>query len=110
MNELLLLVGLSEIFSCVLLFALFKKKMNIGFKIVISVLTLIPIFGPIFYLFITDETAPQNPMKKNSSYFGKYSTDWKTIKPYIQSAIEKEKAKLDNQKSIRAGKHPCHKK
>lgn len=51
----------SLLISSVLLWRLWRSSEYIVLKLIISLVTLVPYLGPLFYFFVTDRTPPKNP-------------------------------------------------
>jgi hypothetical protein len=66
-------IAVSEAVSCFLGYRLLKCDKSILEKTALVVVLLVPIFGPIFYLFLVEEVPPQNPFLRNHGPRGSYT-------------------------------------
>ncbi|BFM13546.1 hypothetical protein R50072_36990 [Simiduia litorea] len=73
MTKLHLFILASEVISICLLLRLWSKPDYLVFKILISVVTVVPFVGPVLYFFATDKTMPQSTELQNRGPRGDYT-------------------------------------
>lgn len=92
-----IIASISWVISLLLLIKLWRSNDLIIFKVVISALALVPVFGPIFYLFTTDRTPPQDQCLQDRGARGQYTHTRISMIPLYKKILKEKKAKLDEQ-------------
>jgi hypothetical protein len=87
----------SGIISLLLLIFLWRGHETVPVKLLLSVVLLIPVAGPIFYLFATVmSSAPaQAKCLKNRGPRGEYTHSWITMKPIYEEIVREKKARME---------------
>jgi len=75
-KELLIVIIVSEIISIFLLFRTWRSQEYLVFKIFATVIVVIPIVGPILYLFVANTPNPQAKDLQNNLPRGYYTQSW----------------------------------
>lgn len=90
------LIILSEIISFLFFLKLLSSRESIHMKIVFSMLLVVPVFGPIMYLFLNDPPPPQprwmqnkGDAYSNTPMRGEYTDRWLIKKDVIQQQIKR---------------------
>ncbi len=95
LNSLSTYIVISELVSILLMLKIWRSKEGVFFKIIISALTLVPFVGPIFCLFVMDDTEPRSPELQNRGARGDYTHSWiikrKVMKKLIDEKQREEK-------------------
>lgn len=73
--KLLLIIIISEVISAILIFKIIRSAESPAFKIAISLMTILPIIGPIFYGICTIDY-PLTKGLENRGNRGHYTHDW----------------------------------
>ncbi len=89
----ILLVGVSELVSVILFFGLFRKKLNIFFKVLFGLVLLIPFLGPVMYLFALSDPVEPYSAVENSRPRGENTHNWIGLKPIWRNIIRSKKSK-----------------
>lgn len=86
----------SEIISLTLLIFLWRGQQTTLSKVLLSVLVLIPIAGPILYLFgtVMSSTPAQDERFMNHGPRGEYFHSWITMEPIFKKFIEEKKSRV----------------
>lgn len=92
MDRILVIAVGSGIVSLFLLTKVWRSSEHLAFKIAISFVTVIPIVGPVFYLFVANNTPPQDRCLQNKGPRGEYAHRWLSVKPLYQNIIDEKKA------------------
>lgn len=82
-------IGISELMSAFLLCKLWAKKGRLLVKVLLSIIALIPIVGPILYLFVTDQSEPQGD--RNTRPRGDYTHVWISVRPIWRKSSKQDK-------------------
>lgn len=89
-NELLIAILVSELISVILVMRLWFFRKLVPFKVVLSIIAIIPFLGPFLYAFCSDTTPPQDPALQNRSYRGAYTHHWITMSPLYKSILKQK--------------------
>ncbi len=84
MNDILIYMALSGLVSLVLLPRIWRNEKYLVFKVLISVITLIPFVGPLLYLFVSDSTPPQDLKLQNRGPRGDYTHKLISLKSVLK--------------------------
>lgn len=105
-SKLLIVIAVSEAVSLALLVWLWaRSSLSVIKKIIFSVICLIPVVGPFFYLFCVSEVPPQKELLKNRGGFGAYTQTWLSVRGIGQGMTDKMKEdEAVNNISIRTAK------
>ena len=95
--ELLLFMLASEAISLFLIVRLWSGGGSNAYRTLVTVLTFIPFVGPIFYLFITDQTPPQPLDLQNRGPRGEYFQRWISLKPEFERELSELKEQAGEQ-------------
>ena len=95
--ELLVAILISEAISLILIVRMWLRGGSVFTTLVVTVFTLVPFVGPVFYLFCTDTTPPQPVELQNRGPRGEYMHTWITMKPLFKEFLDQRKrqAKAD---------------
>lgn len=96
-SSLLVVLLASECFSIYLIFRLCRKHELLFFKILIGLITLIPLLGPIAYFFVMGERVSVDSNLKNTGPRGEYTHNWISMRPILRSMV-KELSNPENKK------------
>jgi hypothetical protein len=90
MDDIRLYIALSGLVSLMLLPRVWRNEKYLIFKILISVVTLIPFVGPLLYLFVSDDTPPQAPNLQNRGPRGEYTHNLIGLKSALKRVPKKD--------------------
>ena len=72
-----------------------KAESSKAYKLVLTVITLIPFVGPVFYFFINDIPSIQSLDKQDNMPRGGYTQKWDLERDELKKKIKELKDKLD---------------
>ncbi len=83
--------------SLLLIIKLWRSNDLLVFKVLISAIALIPVLGPILYLFTTDKTPPQERCLQNRGARGQYTHTWIGMRSLYKKTLKDKQAKQGEQ-------------
>lgn len=100
--KVLSIIAISEAVSCFLGYRMLKRKESALEKMGLFVVLLIPVFGPIFYLFLVENVPPNNPLLMNKRPRGSYTHHMIGIQADVEAADQqKSKKEPDSSRPVR---------
>ena len=101
-----IVLGMSALASLLCLFGLWRSGHSIYLKLVVSAIAVIPVVGPMLYMFVMDTTPPQpfeqqNRISRDSNLWGwgRYANEWHSRKKYELEKLRRAQEKLKNDQS-----------
>lgn len=91
--EIYVLIAASEFVSLVLLVRLWRKKDYLFFKLANSFILLIPVMGPLLYLFWMEAPEAQKGYLQNRGPRGEYTDRWLLIEPLLRRRLNSKNNK-----------------
>lgn len=96
-KELLIVIIVSEVISLLLLFRVWKRQEYLFLKVLATVIVVIPIVGPIFYLFVSNTTESQPIHLQNNMPRGSYTQNLISQQASLEEAGKKQSSGDNNQ-------------
>lgn len=85
----LYIIILIEFVSIYIAIGLWRSEKSRKYKALLTLILFLPIFGPVFYFFVTD-IPPSLPIdKQNRAHRGYYTDQWATKKKELKAKIKK---------------------
>lgn len=94
-TNLIILISISELISLILIIKLWLKNDYFLMKIGVTLITLIPFFGPLLYVFISFDLEPQDKLLQNRSYRGTFTHCMISLKPTLDKIINQKKNEVN---------------
>jgi hypothetical protein len=90
MDDIRVYIVLSEFISLGLIYRVWRNERYLIFKVLISIVTIIPFVGPVLYLFVSDKTAPQAPELQDRGARGQYTQNYISSKARLDRDSKKD--------------------
>lgn len=104
MNSLLVVAFiLSGLLSIFLIFRLLSSQRSLLEKCIFSAVLLIPLVGPLLYLFLSEEVPPQSPVLRNTGPRGAYSNWMIAIQAIMAESAHKKSDEQKDEASVEDG-------
>lgn len=92
---LIITIALSELIALMLIMRTWMRDDYVFLKLLLSMVLLVPVVGPLFYLFANDRTPPQSENLKNDLPRGWCTDRWISVRSIYKYSNEKQKSRND---------------